>query len=283
MDRHLVAVEIRVERGADQRVNLKRFAFDEHRLESLDAEAVQRGGAVEQNRVIFDDLFEDVPNDGILLFDQFFRLLDRGAMAALFQPVIDERLEKFERHLLRQAALMQLEIGTNHDDRTARVVDTLTEQVLTEAALLAFERIGKRFERAVISAAQDTSATSVVEQRIDGFLQHALFIAHNHVRSMKLHQLLQAVVAVDNAAIEIVKIRSGETAAIERDQGTSSGGMTGSTSRIIHSGLLPDFGSFRRRAGAWRTSASSAAKFPSSSFREYLRSGIRHRSFSAAL
>ena len=102
VDGHLVAVEIRVERGADERVNLERFTFDQHGLESLNAEAVQRGSAVQQDRMILDDLFENVPNHGILLLDEFFRLLDGGAMAALFEPMIDERLEELERHLLRQ-------------------------------------------------------------------------------------------------------------------------------------------------------------------------------------
>jgi hypothetical protein len=45
--RHLVAVEVGVERGANQRVQLDRLAFDQHRLERLDAEAVQRGRTVE--------------------------------------------------------------------------------------------------------------------------------------------------------------------------------------------------------------------------------------------
>ena len=40
---HLVAVEVGVEGGADQRMKLDRLAFDQHRLERLDAEAVQRG------------------------------------------------------------------------------------------------------------------------------------------------------------------------------------------------------------------------------------------------
>jgi hypothetical protein len=40
VNRHLVAVEIGVEGGADQRVQLDRLALDQHRLESLDAEAV---------------------------------------------------------------------------------------------------------------------------------------------------------------------------------------------------------------------------------------------------
>ncbi len=39
---HLVAVEVGVEGGADQRMKLDRLAFDQHRLERLDAEAVER-------------------------------------------------------------------------------------------------------------------------------------------------------------------------------------------------------------------------------------------------
>ncbi len=63
---HLVAVEVSVESGADERVNLDGLAFDEHRLKRLDAEAVERRCAVQQDGVILDDLFEDVPDDGLL-------------------------------------------------------------------------------------------------------------------------------------------------------------------------------------------------------------------------
>jgi hypothetical protein len=59
---HLVAVEVGVERGADQRVQLDRLAFDQLRLERLDAEAVQRRRAVQQHRMLADDLVEDVPD-----------------------------------------------------------------------------------------------------------------------------------------------------------------------------------------------------------------------------
>ena len=45
--RHLVAVEVGVEGRADQRVQLDGLALDQHRLERLDAETVQRRGAVE--------------------------------------------------------------------------------------------------------------------------------------------------------------------------------------------------------------------------------------------
>src|SRR6185312_4878820 len=64
------------------------------------------------------------------------------------------------------------------------------------------------------------TAATIVEERIDGFLQHALFVADDHIRRMQLHQLLQTVVAIDNAAIKIVEIRGGETAAIQRNEGT---------------------------------------------------------------
>ncbi len=75
VDGHLVAIEIRIERRADQRVNLEGFTFHQHWLESLNAEAVQRGRAVQQNRVILDHLFEDVPNHGILLLHSSFACL----------------------------------------------------------------------------------------------------------------------------------------------------------------------------------------------------------------
>ena len=43
VDRHLVAVEVRVERSADERVNLDRRAFDQANLERLNAQPVQVG------------------------------------------------------------------------------------------------------------------------------------------------------------------------------------------------------------------------------------------------
>ena len=48
VDGHLVAVEVRVEHVADQRVNLDGLAVDQDRLERLDTQAVQgraRGSA----------------------------------------------------------------------------------------------------------------------------------------------------------------------------------------------------------------------------------------------
>src|SRR5579862_394801 len=152
VNRHLVAVEVGIERGADQRVNLDGLAFHEHRLECLNAETVKRRSAVQQNGVILDDFFEDVPNDRLLLLDHFLRLLDGGDIARLLEPVINKRLEQFESHLLRQAALVQLEFGADHNDGTSGVVDALAEQVLAEASLLAFQRVRERLQRTVVGA-----------------------------------------------------------------------------------------------------------------------------------
>ncbi len=63
-----------------------------------------------------------------------------------------KRLEEFERHLLRQAALMQLQFRTDDDDRTAGIVDALAEQVLTEPALLALQHVGERLQRTLVRA-----------------------------------------------------------------------------------------------------------------------------------
>src|SRR5690606_13625456 len=100
--------------------------------------------------------------------------LDRRGLAAQLQLREDERLEQFERELLRQAALMQFQRRTDDDDRAARIVDTLAEQVLAEPALLALDHVGQRLQRTLVRAGDGPAATAVVEQRIDRLLQHAL-------------------------------------------------------------------------------------------------------------
>ena len=122
-----------------------------------------------------------------------------------------------------KTALMQLQLRTDDDDRTAGIVDAFSEQVLTEASLLSFQRIGERLQRTVVRAAQNAAAAAVVEQRIDGFLQHALFVPDDDVGRVQFDELLQTVVPVDDAAIQIVQIGCREAAAIQRNQRTQLG------------------------------------------------------------
>src|SRR5256885_17133214 len=46
-----------------------------------------------------------------------------------------------------------------------------------------------------------------VERSVDSLLQHALLVANDDVRSAQLHQPLQPVIAVDDAAVEVVEVR----------------------------------------------------------------------------
>ena len=108
--------------------------------------------------------------------------------------------------------------GTDDDDRTARVVHALAEQVLTEPALLALEHVGQRLERTLAAAADRLGAATVVEQRVDRFLQHALLVAQDDFRRAVQDELLQTVVAVDHATIEIVQVGGREATAVERHE-----------------------------------------------------------------
>ena len=215
VDGHLVAVEVGVERRADERVDLDGLALDQHGLEGLDAEAVQGRGAVEQHRVLPDDLLQHVPDLGHHRVDQLLGRLDVLDLLALDQAAHDERLEELEGHQLRQAALVQAQLGAGHDDRAARIVDALAEQVLTEAALLALEHVGERLQRPVARAGDGAPAPAVVEERVDGLLQHPLLVVHDDLGRAEVEEPLEAVVAVDDAAVQVVQVAGGEAATVE--------------------------------------------------------------------
>ena len=212
---HLVAVEVGVEGVTDERVNLNRLAFDEDRLEGLDPKTVERRGAVQQHRVLTDHVFEHVPNLGHHRVDHLLRGLDVLRAAVLDELGHDERLEEFKRHQLRQTTLVELQVRAGNDYRATRVVDALSEQVLTEAALLALEHVGERLQRAVARPRDRAAAAAVVEECVDGLLQHPAFVVDDDLRRTKVKQTLEAVVAVDHAAVEVVEVGGREAATVE--------------------------------------------------------------------
>src|SRR3712207_7758841 len=59
------------------------------------------------------------PRSTLFPYTTLFR---SGGVAVLLQLGVDEGLEQLERHLLRQPALVQLQLRPHHDDRAARVV-----------------------------------------------------------------------------------------------------------------------------------------------------------------
>jgi SpoVK/Ycf46/Vps4 family AAA+-type ATPase len=147
--------------------------------------------------------------------DHALGALDVLRVVEVDQPLHDERLEQLERHLLGQAALVQLELRADDDDRTAGVVDALAEQVLAEAALLALEHVGQRLQRTVARAGDRTAAAAVVEQRVDGLLQHPLLVVDDDLGRTEVEQALEAVVAVDHAAVQVVQVGGREAATVE--------------------------------------------------------------------
>ena len=82
MHRHLVAIEISVIRGTNERVQLDCFALDQHRLEGLDAEAMQGRRPIQQHRVLANHLLQNIPNLRLLGLDQLLSLLDGGGKTA---------------------------------------------------------------------------------------------------------------------------------------------------------------------------------------------------------
>ena len=95
------------------------LAFHKDGLESLNAQTVQRRGAVEHDRMILDDLFEDVPHSFVAALDHALAVFDVGSDAGLDHLLDDERLEQLKRHPLGQTALIQAQERADGDNGTA--------------------------------------------------------------------------------------------------------------------------------------------------------------------
>ena len=83
--------------------------------------------------------------------------------------------------------------------------------------LLALEHVGQRLQRPVARPGYRAAAAAVVEQRVDGLLEHALLVVDDDLRRAEVEQPLEAVVPVDDAAVEVVQVGGREAAAVELD------------------------------------------------------------------
>ena len=173
--------------------------------------------------MLFDHILQRVPDLRALLVDHLLGGLDVVGNAVLHELLHYEGAEQLDGHFLGHAALVDLEIGADDDNGTAGVVDALAQQVLAEAALLALEHIAQGLEGAGVGTGDGTAAAAVVDQGVDGLLQHTLLVAHDDVGRVELLEPLEAVVAVDDAAVEIVQVGGGEAAAVKLDHGTDLG------------------------------------------------------------
>ena len=178
---------------------------------------MQRRCTVEQHGVLGDDLLEHAPHFGVAAVHKTLGGLHVLRIVQVHEALDDERLEQLEGHRLRQTALVHAQGRADHDHGTAGVVDSLTEQVLTETTLLTLEHVGQGLQRTVGGTGDRATTTAVVEQGVDGFLEHALLVVEHDFRGAELDQSLQTVVTVDHTAVQVVEVGGGEAATVELD------------------------------------------------------------------
>ena len=58
----------------------------------------------------------------------------------------------------------------------------------------------------VARARDGTTTSAVINEGVDRLLEHALLVAHDDLRRAKFDQALESVVAIDDAAIEVVQV-----------------------------------------------------------------------------
>ena len=92
----------------------------------------------------FQHVFKNIPNDRITTIHDLLGTLHRLHDTALDQFTDNKRHIQFSRHVFRKTTLVHLQVRTYNDYRTCRVVNTLTQQVLTETSLFTFQTVGKR-------------------------------------------------------------------------------------------------------------------------------------------
>ena len=223
MNGHLVAVEVRVEGGAAQGVQLQSPTLHQHRLEGLNAQTVQGRRPVQHNGAILDDVVQSVPDLGLALVDHLLGGLDVVGQAVGNQLLHNEGPEQLNGHFLRHAALVELQLRADNNNGTAGVVNTLAQQILTEPALLALEHVGQGLQGPVVGTGDGTAPAAVVDQSVHSLLEHPLFVADDDVGGVELNQPLQAVIPVDDPAIQIVQVGGCEPTAVQLNHRTDIG------------------------------------------------------------
>ena len=219
MHSHLVSVEVRVEGGTYQGVQLDCLSFYQNGLKGLNAQTVQGRSAVQHDRMLFDYILQHVPNLRLQLLHHLFGVFNIVGGAVGHQLLHNEGLEQLNGHLFGQTALVDLQLRSHHDNGTSGIVHALAQQVLTEPAGLTFQHVRQGLQRPVSGSCHRTAPASVVDEGVHCLLEHTLLIADNNIRSAQLQQSLQAVVPVNDSSVQIVQVGGGEPSAVQLHHG----------------------------------------------------------------
>ena len=136
MDSHLVTVKVSIKRSTYKRMKLDSLTLYKYRLKCLNTESMKCRRSVKHYRMLFDDFLKDIP---YIILHSLNHLLGRFYImsCSLFYKFLHyERLEKFYSHLLWKTALIDFKLRSYYDNRSSRIVNTLSEKVLTETSLL---------------------------------------------------------------------------------------------------------------------------------------------------
>jgi hypothetical protein len=164
VNRHLVTVKVGIERGANERVQLDGLTLNQFGLKCLDGKTVKCRGPVQHDRVTLQNIFKDVPDDRFFFIYQFSCALHGLHNASFNKLADDEGLEQFGAHVLGKPTFVKLQFRTYHNYRTAGVVNTFTQEVLTEATLFTFQYVGERLQCASAFRFYSVRLPRVVEQ-----------------------------------------------------------------------------------------------------------------------
>ena len=74
-----------------------------------------------------------------------------------------------------------------------------------------------------MAAGNWASSATVVDEGVDGLLEHSLLVADDDLRCLEVKQSLEAVVPVDDAAVQVVQVAGGEPSAVQLDHGAELG------------------------------------------------------------
>ena len=225
VNRHLVTVEVRVKRRTYKGVKLDCTSLNEHGLERLNRKAVECRCTVEHYGVFLDYIFKGIPYLGIHIcfINLFLCFLYVSCLLHFCKALNNEGLEQFKSHFLRKTTLINLKIRTYNDNGTTGIVNTFTEQVLTETSLLTSKHFRKGLESTVRGTCYRLTSSTIINKRVNRFLKHTLFVSDNDFRSTNLHELLKTVITADNSTIELVKVGRCKSTTVKLYHGTDVG------------------------------------------------------------